>query len=83
VLFTNGRFRGSAKKLSQYRADLIKKHLVEKGINSDRLIALGYGGSKMIYRDPKDQEEANKNIRVGVLILSPEQSNLPVSRMSK
>ncbi len=65
-----GSFTGSSKKLSQLRAETIKKYLTDKGVGADRLIANGYGGSQMIYQKPKNQEEANKNIRVGVLILS-------------
>lgn len=83
VLITEGRFRGSARKLSQYRAELIKKYLMEKGVHADRLIANGYGGSKMIYPHPKNQEEANKNIRVGVLILSQQENIFPTSTTSK
>lgn len=66
---SEGSFTGSAKKLSQMRAEKIKEYLTENGISEDRLIANGYGGSRMIYPDPKNQEEANKNIRVGIQIL--------------
>jgi len=67
---TEGSFSGSSKKLSQLRAETIKKYLMEKGVSGDRLVTTGYGGSRMIYPKPKNQEEANKNIRVGVQILS-------------
>ena len=67
---SEGSFTGSSKKLSQLRAEMIKKYLVEKGVSAERLETNGYGGSKMIYPNPKNQEEANKNIRVGILILS-------------
>ena len=83
VLIIEGRFRGSSRKLSQYRADLIKKYLVDKGVEEERLAANGYGGRKMIYPDPKNQEEANKNIRVGVLILSQQKNISPISTSSK
>lgn len=63
-------FSGSSKKLSQIRADKIKKYLMYKGIAAERLIAIGYGGSKMIFEKPRNQYEANKNIRVEVLVLS-------------
>jgi outer membrane protein OmpA-like peptidoglycan-associated protein len=68
-----GNFNGSAKKLSQCRADVIKKYLVEKGISLERLIANGYGGSRMIFPNPKTQEQANKNIRVEILLLPEKQ----------
>jgi len=83
IVVTEGRFRGSAKKLSQRRAELIKKYLVEKGISGERLMAQGYGGSKMIIPQPHNQEEANKNIRVEVLILSQDENMLPTSSMTK
>lgn len=82
-VITEGRFRGSAKKLSQYRAALIKKHLEEKGVAPQRLISQGCGGSKMIHPLPKDQKEADKNIRVSVLILRPQENGVPVSAATK
>lgn len=83
MLVTEGRFKGSAKQLSQYRADLIKKQLIEKGVSSDRLVATGYGGNKMIHPNPKDQQEADKNIRVGVMIISQKENAFPISTMVK
>ena len=67
-------FKGSAKKLSQMRAEKIKKYLVDKGISSERISSIGYGGSKPIFPKPKNQAQANKNIRVEVLILSQKES---------
>jgi len=64
-----GSFTGSAKKLSQMRADIIKAYLIKNGISESRLTAIGYGGSQMIYPKPKNQMEANKNIRVSIFIL--------------
>jgi len=69
-------FSGSSKKLSQIRAEKIKKYLMYKGISADRLTAIGHGGSKMIFEKPKNQNEANKNIRVEVLILSKKEAPL-------
>lgn len=74
-----GSFNGSSKKLSQYRADIIKKYLVDNGIDGLRLVAKGYGGNRMIYPNPKTQDQADMNIRVGVLILSKRE---PVFSMS-
>lgn len=74
-----GRFRGSARKLSEYRAETIKKYLIEKGVAADRLTAQGYGGQHMISPNPANQEEANRNIRVGVLLLSNAEDSPPVS----
>lgn len=67
--FSEGSFTGSAKKLSKKRAEMIRNYLVENGVAEDRLVANGYGGSAMIYEKPRNQEEANKNIRVGIQIL--------------
>ncbi len=69
-------FKGSSKKLSQYRAEVIKKYLISKGVAAERLLPVGYGGSKMIFPDPKTQAQANKNIRVEVLILSQKEGVL-------
>ena len=69
-----GSFTGSAKKLSQLRAETIKKYLIESGISGERLIPVGYGGSEMIFRHPKNQAEANKNIRVAIKILSQKEA---------
>ncbi|TAL57136.1 MAG: OmpA family protein [Bacteroidetes bacterium] len=66
---SEGSFTGSSKKLSKMRAEKIKNYLVENGIAEDRLISNGFGGSQMIYENPRNQEEANKNIRVGIQIL--------------
>ncbi|MBI4930145.1 MAG: OmpA family protein [Bacteroidetes bacterium] len=69
-------FKGSSKKLSQYRADIIKNYLTGKEIEAERLSAIGYGGSNPIFPDPKNQTQANKNIRVEVLILSQKETAL-------
>jgi outer membrane protein OmpA-like peptidoglycan-associated protein len=78
-----GRFTGSSKKLSKCRAETIKKYLMEKGISGDRLVTNGYGGSKMIYPNPNNQDEADKNIRVGVLILSQKEAVLSSQKVLK
>jgi C-terminal processing protease CtpA/Prc/outer membrane protein OmpA-like peptidoglycan-associated protein len=59
---------GSAKKLSQARADLIRDYLVENGIDSNRMEATGYGGKKAIYK--KLDKLAYKNVRVEIQILA-------------
>jgi outer membrane protein OmpA-like peptidoglycan-associated protein len=62
-------FSGSAKKLSKMRAESIKKFLVEKGVNPNNLITEGYGGDKMIIKNPRTMEQAMKNIRVEVHVI--------------
>ncbi len=62
-------FEGSAKLLSQKRAETIKKFLETNGIDANRLEAKGYGGKKPIIKDPQNNEEGQMNIRVEVSIL--------------
>lgn len=75
--FSEGSFTGSSKKLSKMRAQMIKNYLIENGVAEERLTANGYGGSAMIYEKPKNQEEANKNIRVGIKILPSRETPIP------
>ncbi|HXD94657.1 MAG TPA: OmpA family protein, partial [Bacteroidia bacterium] len=62
-------FEGSAKALSQKRAEAIKKYLENNGIKAERLEAKGYGGKKPIIKDPQTNEEGQLNIRVELVIL--------------
>jgi len=55
---------GSAKELSEARAEVIRQWLISQGIAGDRLKAKGWGGSRMIY--DKNSAYARKNIRVDV-----------------
>lgn len=59
--------KGSAKKLSLRRAEIIKKYLVNNGISEDRMEVIGYGGKKPIY--DKFDRLASKNVRVEIEIL--------------
>ncbi len=63
------KFSGTAKKLSKYRAESLKKYLVTKGIKSDRIEAAGYGGDRMIVPNARTMEQAMKNIRVEVHVI--------------
>ncbi|MFH1320339.1 MAG: OmpA family protein [Bacteroidota bacterium] len=63
-------FQGTAKKLSKCRAEVVKKYLVEKGINEERIITRGFGGERMIIPDPVSYVESLKNMRVEILILN-------------
>lgn len=62
-------FSGSSKKLSQKRAEVIKLFLMNNGISETRLIAKGYGGQKYLIKDPETNSEAQKNIRVEVMVI--------------
>lgn len=55
-------------KLSEKRAETVRKYLIAKGIDANRLTSKGYGGSKPI-ADGKTEEGAKKNRRVEVRIL--------------
>lgn len=50
-------------KLSQERAKSVVDYLIVKGIASDRLVAQGYGESKLLVPDAKTEEEHQKNRR--------------------
>lgn len=50
-------------KLSQERAKSVVDYLIEKGIKADRLLAQGYGESKLLVPDAQTEEEHQKNRR--------------------
>jgi outer membrane protein OmpA-like peptidoglycan-associated protein len=55
--------------LSQIRSELLVKYLVDRGINSKRLKATGFGGTKPIA--PNDQEKDRKlNRRIDFIIIN-------------
>ncbi len=55
-------------KLSQQRAEAVKRYLVEHGIEEDRLIAKGYGPKKPIAPNDTPENRA-KNRRVEIVVL--------------
>jgi len=55
---------GSAKQLSEARAETIKMWLVDQGIDDARITVKGWGGNRMIH--DKSSSFARKNIRVDV-----------------
>ena len=58
---------GSAKELSEARAETIKMWLVDQGIDDARITVKGWGGGRMIY--DKSSPYARKNIRVDVEVV--------------
>jgi len=62
-------FEGTSKKLSMLRAKEIKRKLVKKGIDEDRIYTKGCGGDNMIIKEAKELEAIKKNIRVEVKLM--------------
>lgn len=58
---------GSAKELSESRAEQIRDFLISEGIQTDRLLIKAWGGKKSIQE--KNSAKANENVRVEVEIL--------------
>ena len=58
---------GTARDLSAERGEVIKKYLMENGIDGKRLAVKGWGGKKMLY--DRGTPQAKKNIRVEIEIL--------------
>ncbi len=57
-----------SKRLSKRRAKRILNYLVEAGIAESRLSAVGFGNSKPVYKNPKNDDEKEANRRVEILI---------------
>ena len=58
---------GSAKKLSQYRAETIRDYLIDKGIEASRMEIKAWGGNRMLH--DKHSSKAKENVRVEIEIL--------------
>jgi outer membrane protein OmpA-like peptidoglycan-associated protein len=59
---------GSAKKLSEQRAEIIKAYLVSEGVANNRLEVKAWGGKKPIY--DKLHSQAQTNVRVEIEVLA-------------
>lgn len=57
-----------SKRLSKRRAQRILKYLVDCGISESRLSAVGFGNSKPVFKNPKNEDEKEANRRVEILI---------------
>ena len=56
------------KKLSQERVDMVKKALVEFGLNGDRFITKGYGESKpLVPNDTAENKAKNRRVEFKVI----------------
>ncbi|MFZ1807572.1 MAG: OmpA family protein [Cyclobacteriaceae bacterium] len=59
--------RGSAKKLSEERAEVISKYLIDQGIEEDRMEVKAWGGKRPLY--DKNHSLAQSNVRVEIEIV--------------
>lgn len=59
--------KGSAQKLSELRAETVKRYLVQEGIDGSRIQTVGHGASKLLY--PLNSPHAHKNKRVEIEII--------------
>ncbi len=58
----------SAQRLSKKRAEKIMRYLIDNGVNARRLSAVGFGNTKPVFTDPKDDNEREANRRVEIQI---------------
>lgn len=59
--------RGSAKKLSEERAGVIREYLIDQGISDDRMEIKAWGGKRPLY--DKNHSLAQSNVRVEIEIV--------------
>lgn len=59
--------RGSAKKLSEERAEVIREYMIDQGINPDRMDIRAWGGKRPLY--DKNHSLAQANVRVEIEII--------------
>jgi flagellar motor protein MotB len=60
------------RKLSENRAEAIKKYLTFEGVNKKRLKVEGFGNSMMLFPEPQTEEESELNRRVEIKIIEIE-----------
>ena len=56
-------------RLSEDRAKMAYKYLLENGISKDRVTYKGYGNTQMIFPNPKTPEQEDANRRVEIMII--------------
>jgi len=57
-----------AQRLSEERAKAIYDLLIDRGIPAESMTHKGVGNSQMVFKNPKNDEEKRKNMRVEILI---------------
>lgn len=58
-------------KLSEDRAEAVKKELVKRGIDKENITAKGFGSRRMIYPEAVSESQQAQNRRVEILIMAP------------
>lgn len=66
--------------LSEKRANTVKEHLIEQGVNPDLLEAIGYGESRPLFANPQNEDEFYQNRRVVVNMVN-EKGEIVTSEM--
>lgn len=61
------REKGSAKELSEARAEVIKQWLVDQGIADTRIETIGWGGSKPLYDSKSNLARKNSRVELSVI----------------
>lgn len=61
-------FKGNSLKLSEERANAVREYLISNGISKKRTIAKGYGDTQLKVKNAQTIEDAEKNMRVEVVI---------------
>jgi outer membrane protein OmpA-like peptidoglycan-associated protein len=59
--------KGSAKQLTNYRAELVKSYLIENGIDGKRIKTYGWGGSEMLVDETSTHSRLNDRIEIEIL----------------
>ena len=57
---------GSAKELSEMRANVIRDYLIKNGVDKKRMGIKAWGGKKPIYKVDDDRAEANVRVEIEV-----------------
>jgi flagellar motor protein MotB len=59
----------NGKELSLARAETVRDYLVSYGINADRIVCIGKGGTEKRFKRPKNsrENEANRRIEINIL----------------
>ena len=67
-VYATGPNTPSSQKMSEDRAKSVMRYLVENGIQKDRLSTKGFGNTKPIFAQPKNEREIQSNRRVEILV---------------